>query len=148
MTFEELIIESGIDDIYEIDMKIKGLYADGIIGISKHINSKEKVCVLAEELGHYHTSCGNILDQKELSNRKQEHRARAWGYEKVVSLDRIVDAYKARCSTKEDLLEYLGVTDEYLMESIEYYKRKYGLFYRLDDKYLVTFEPLGVLEQF
>ncbi|PKM69145.1 MAG: ImmA/IrrE family metallo-endopeptidase [Firmicutes bacterium HGW-Firmicutes-2] len=148
MTFEELIIDSGLDDIYEIDMKVKGLYADGIIGISKYISSTEKVCVLAEELGHYYTSSGDILNQKDLSNRKQEHRARAWGYEKVASLNRIVEAYKARCSTKEDLLEYLGITEEFLTESINYYKRRYGLFYRIDDKYVVNFEPFGVLEHF
>ena len=148
MTFEELIIDSGLDNIYEIDMKVKGLYADGIIGISKHISSAEKVCILAEELGHYHTSSGHILDQKELSNRKQEHRARAWGYEKVISLKRIVEAYRARCMTKEDLLEYLGITEEFLLESIEYYKRRYGLSYQLDDKYVVIFEPFGVLEHF
>ena len=32
----------------------------------------EKACVLAEELGHHYTTVGDIIDQKESENRKQE----------------------------------------------------------------------------
>ena len=38
----------------------------------------EKASVLAEELGHYYTTVGNILDQEDAGNRKQEHKARTW----------------------------------------------------------------------
>ena len=31
----------------------------------------EKSCVLAEELGHYHTTYGDILDLDNVNNRKQ-----------------------------------------------------------------------------
>ncbi|MGG1991178.1 hypothetical protein [Brevibacillus brevis] len=83
MTYEELYQEAtqlGID-IYEMPLKprIKGLYSDNIIGINKFIpTSIEKLCVLAEELGHYFTSSGDILDQSKIVNRKQEKRARSW----------------------------------------------------------------------
>lgn len=149
MTYEELMIDSDIDDIYELNMRTKGLYADGIIGISKHIETTtEKACILAEEIGHYHTSHGDILDQTSIANRKQELRARAWGYEKLIPLHMIIEAHKARCHGRLELAEYLGVTEEFLIETIEYYKRKLGLFYRIDKKYIITFEPLGVFEQF
>ena len=46
--------------------------------------SVEKACVLAEELGHHYTTYGNILDQSDTSNRKQELRARAWAYNKQI----------------------------------------------------------------
>lgn len=149
MTYEELIIDSNIDDIYELNMKTKGLYADGVIGISKHIETTtEKACILAEEIGHYHTSHGDILDQKSITNRKQELRARAWAYEKMIPLSSIIKGYQAKCKNRDELAEYLDVTEEFLLETIEYYKRKLGLFYRIDEKYIITFEPLGVFEQF
>ena len=149
MTYEELMIDSNIEDIYELNMKTKGLYADGVIGISKHIETNaEKACILAEEIGHYHTSYGNILDQTSISNRKQELRARAWAYEKMIPLSFIVKGYQAQCKNRDELAEFLGVTEEFLIETIDYYKRKLGLFYRIDEKYIITFEPLGVFEQF
>ena len=38
---------------------IRGLYFDGTIGINRSITTTaERSCVLAEELGHHHTSVG------------------------------------------------------------------------------------------
>lgn len=39
----------------------KGLCKGNKIGIRKDMSSAEKVCVLAEEIGHYKTTVGNIL---------------------------------------------------------------------------------------
>jgi len=147
MTYEELIIESNVSDIYELDMQLKGLYADGVIGISKHISGTEKSCILAEELGHYHTSVGNILDQSNIENRKQERRARAWGYEKKMPLIKIIEAYKARCVCRDDLIEFLNVTDEYLNEALDYYRQKHGLYYQVDN-YVIILDPLVVIDKF
>lgn len=53
--------------------RIKGLYIDGTITLNENLSTtSEKACILAEELGHYYTASGNILDQQE--NRKQELR--------------------------------------------------------------------------
>ena len=87
MTYEELLREESIP-VTEIDMSaiphLKGLYCDGAIGIDKNIETNtEKACVLAEELGHHYTSTGNILDQSSVANRKQEQKARLWGYNKM-----------------------------------------------------------------
>ena len=40
------------------------------IAIRKDMTETEKACVLAEELGHYYTAVGNILDQSSVENRK------------------------------------------------------------------------------
>ena len=57
--------------------RIKGLYCDKTIGINLDIDSsKEKACVLAEEMGYHHTSIGDILDMSDTVNRKQERQAR------------------------------------------------------------------------
>ena len=43
--------------------RIKGLYSDNVIALSKNIKTEnERKCVLAEELGHHYTSSGNIID--------------------------------------------------------------------------------------
>ena len=75
--YEKLIREAEKEDMQVIEIKlskrIKGLYCDNCIAINKDIDTyKEKACVLSEELGHYHTSYGNILDQSCILNRKQE----------------------------------------------------------------------------
>jgi len=152
MVYEKLIREAvhhGLD-ISEKPMTpaMKGLYADGVIWINKNIPTKaEKTCILAEELGHYHTTEGDILDQSKIKNRKQELRARTWAYEKLIPLSSIVQAHKQGFQNRYDLAEYLGVTEEFLDSAIKRYKEKYGLFASVDG-YTVCFEPLGVIEFF
>ena len=48
--------------------------------------SRQKANVLAEELGHYYTSTGDIRDQSTLENRKQERQARLHGYNRLIGL--------------------------------------------------------------
>jgi Zn-dependent peptidase ImmA (M78 family) len=152
MLYDDLIQEAaqhGID-IYEEPLKttIKGLYADNVIWINRHIPTRvEKTCILAEEIGHYHTSVGDIIDQTDVRNRKQEHRARAWAYEKLVPLAKIVQAYHAHVSDRHELAEYLDVTEEFLQAAIDRYREKYGTF-TIVDKHIIYFDPLGVVETF
>lgn len=137
-------------DAFERTMKprIRGLYGDNVIWINKHItNSTEKACVLAEELGHYHTSTGIILDQSKVENRKQERQARKWAYKKLVPLLKIIEAYKAGIQNRYELAEYLEITETFLLEAIARYKEEYGIYTRLGC-YTIYFEPLGVMEIF
>ncbi|MEK4381135.1 ImmA/IrrE family metallo-endopeptidase [Aeribacillus sp. FSL K6-2848] len=152
MTYENLLREAqqhGIDT-YEKPMTptIKGLYSDKVIWINKNIpTNDEKACILAEELGHYHTSSGNILDQSKISNRKQELRARTWAYERLVPLQKIVQAHKSGVRNRYELAEYLGITEDFLVAAIKRYKEKYGLYFSIEN-YTICFEPLGVMELF
>lgn len=58
-------------DFYLGEETLKGFYTDGNIAINTSVNdSREKTCVLAEELGHYYTTTGDILDQSDTMNRK------------------------------------------------------------------------------
>ena len=58
-----------------------GLIRGSRIAIRKDIEAQaEKSCVLAQEIGHYRTSSGNILDQNKVESRKQEYRTRLYGY--------------------------------------------------------------------
>ncbi|NLT94071.1 MAG: ImmA/IrrE family metallo-endopeptidase [Clostridia bacterium] len=147
---ETLLIEAEkecIEVVYlPLKGKIKGLYYDKVIGLNKNLETTaEKCCVLAEELGHYYTTAGNILDQSKIENRKQERRARTLAYQKLVPLDKLVEAYKAGIRTKHELAEYLGVTERFLCDAVKYYKEKYGIYCRVGE-YWICFDPLGIIE--
>ncbi|MCC2248818.1 ImmA/IrrE family metallo-endopeptidase [Virgibacillus sp. AGTR] len=133
-------------EVYERKMKSKGLYSNNIIWINKLLPTyADKLCVLAEEIGHYYTSAGDILDQTKLVNRKQEQLARSWAYEKIVPLSKIVQAHKGNIRNKYELAEFLGVTETFLEHALKRYKEKYGVIVNYG-KYTIAFEPLGVQE--
>lgn len=123
------------------DGRIKG----DRIAIRKNLPTVQKKCVLAEELGHYYTSSGDIIDQSNVSNRKQEYRARCWAYEKLVSLHGIISAYESGCRSAFDMSEYLDVTEEFFIEAMESYRSKYGIC-KIVGNYAIYFEPMGILK--
>lgn len=149
--FEKLCQTASDIDVDIVDYpftsdRFKGLYCDGTIALNQDICAdSEKACILAEELGHHFTTVGNITDQKETENRKQERHARIWAYHKLLSLDDLIDSYKFGCRNKFEIAEHLNVTEDFLVDCLEYYKEKYGLYVR-QDNYLIYFEPLGILE--
>lgn len=123
-----------------------GLIKGNRIAIRKDIPTQaEKSCVLAEELGHYFTSAGNILDQTDIVNRKQEYRARLYGYNLQIGLRGIISAHTAGCRNLYEMADYLHVTEEYLKEALDCYRSKYGEYVKVDN-YMIYFIPsLAVL---
>ncbi|EJW16966.1 ImmA/IrrE family metallo-endopeptidase [Paenibacillus alvei] len=145
MLYDKLLSETRAN-VFEVDMPltIKGLYSDGNIWINKHIETRaEKACVLAEENGHDYTSFGDILNQNTIINRKQELRARQWGYESVVPLESFKRAHQAGIRTRHELAEFLDITEEYLLAAIERYRQRYGLYADMGDHF-IHFDPLGI----
>ena len=152
MTYENLLQEAADENVYVIEdapfqSRADGLIRNDVIGINRTVRqSTQRACVLAEELGHYHTTVGDIIDQSSDSNRKQELRARLWSYNKLIGLHGIISCYKTGCQTAYDMAEHLGVTEEFLHEALQCYRSKYGIYTRFDN-YVVYFEPtLSVLE--
>ena len=151
MTYDNLLIEAECEGAVVKEKNIPGYggrtYGNRI-AIHKDITTSiEKTCVLAEELGHYYTTAGDIRDQSHASNRKQELHARLWGYNQQVGLLGIIKAYKARRTSQEDMAEFLGVTPEYLLEALEQYRSKYSPYIEVDN-YVIFFEPnLAVMEK-
>lgn len=128
--------------------RIKGLYYNNVIALNKNLDTTaEQTCILAEELGHYYTSAGNILDQKQLANRKLERRARAWGYQRLVPLDKLIQAYRKGIKSRHELAEFLEVTEQFLVDVLKYYKEKYGPYRQVGD-YYICFEPLAIIQDF
>lgn len=150
MIYEQLMNEALQNklEVYEEKMssRLKGLYADNIIWINKHLPTRvEKACVLAEELGHHYTTAGDILDQNNIENCKQELKARAWAYERLVPLSKIIQAHYLHITNRYELADFLNVTEEFLEYALDRYKDKYGLFLKLDN-FTIYFDPLYVLE--
>lgn len=151
-TYEKLQDEACEDGIDVIDYtfhsdRIKGLYSKGTVAIRKDMNTTEKACVLAEELGHYYTTVGNILDMNVPANRKQERQARLHGYNRLIGLIGLADAYEHGCQNRYEIAEYLEITEEYLEDCIECYRGKYGE-YKTVEHYIIFFIPhLAVLKK-
>lgn len=144
MNYESLLMEA---DSHQLIVKEKPLKAhDGRIkgkriAIRKTIlTTAEKSCVLAEELGHHYTSAGNILNQSDTMNRKQEYRARLYGYNLKVGLMGIVRAYEKGCRNLYEMAECLDCTETYLVEALKCYRSKYGKFVTVDN-YIIYFIP-------
>lgn len=144
MTYGELLEEASM---YNVHVKEKQMLAhDGLckgnkIAIRKNIPTlKEKACVLAEELGHYHLTVGNILNQSNVSNRKQERLTRYYAYNKQIGIQGIIRAYEAHCKNLFEIADYLDVTESFLNEALTFYRSKYGEYLKLDN-YIIYFEP-------
>jgi Zn-dependent peptidase ImmA (M78 family) len=146
LNYEALIEEA---ELVGITIKERPLKAnDGrIMGekilIRQNMPDCKKACVLAEELGHYYTTVGDISDQSEVSNQKQERTARLWAYNKMITLDKLVAAKDAGCRNGYEIAEYLDVTEDFLYEAIHCYQAKYGKGFQKDD-YLILFEPFNI----
>lgn len=143
--FEKLEDVAYQDDVDVLNYRfesnnIKGLYCDGVIAIREDMTIPEKTCALAEELGHHETSVGNILNMTSAVNRKQERQARLHGYNRLIGLIGLVNAYEHGCQNRFEIAEYLEVTEEFLEKCIECYRNKYGICKRVDN-YVVYFIP-------
>jgi len=141
MGYEELAIEFEEEVmIFERKQVNNGYYCDGVIAIKDSITEVEKNCTLAEELGHYFTTHGNILDQTMIINVKKEIIARRWAFRKLLPLEIFVEAFEKRRLNKYDMIEDLNVTEEFLESCINYYKQKYGAGTKINN-YTIIFEP-------
>ena len=149
MNYEQLLTAADQEGLLVKEQPLTehdGLIRGRRVAIRQKIDTqKEKSCVLAEELGHYYSSSGDILDQSKVENRKQEYRARLYGYNLKIGLTGLIRAYESGCKNLYEMAEYLDATEEYLKEAIDCYKSKYGLCTSIDN-YIIYFEPLAVIK--
>lgn len=104
-------------------------------------NGVYKGCVLAEELGHYATTVGNILSPEATGSGKQELKARRWAHGLLLPISRLYEAQEAGCQSRFEVAEYLSVTEEFLQEALDNYQLIYGKEADIGG-YHVKFEPL------
>lgn len=108
-----------------------------------------KADILAEELGHYYTTVGDIKNQEDAEHRKQERKSRLWAYNRRIGLMGLINAFKAHCSTSYEIASHLEVSEELLLEALDCYRSVYGESGEVVDNYIIKFEPyLQVYEIF
>lgn len=125
----------------------KGRIKNNRIAINKNMSQTEKACVLAEELGHYYTSTGDILDQSDISNQKQEHKARVWAYQKLITFDNLITAFERGCRNRYEVADYLNVTEEFLIESVTVFSQKHGVAYKYKGYTLIFNDGLSIIKE-
>lgn len=125
-----------------------GLYKNNKIALNKNrLNTMaEKTCTLIEELSHHHYNCGDILDDKDITNRKQEYRARLYSYNKLIGFNGLINAYKANCQNAHEFAEYLNVTVEFLYDALECYEAKYGEIMYFDNYMIIFRDGIRIIE--
>ena len=149
MTYEQLLTVADQEGLLVKEHSLinhDGLISGRRIAIRRNIETQAgKSCVLAEEIGHHCTSSGDILDQTDIMNRKQEYRARWYGYNLKIGLTGLIRAYEEGCQNLYEMSECLDVTEEYLRNVINCYHAKYGQ-YTIVDNYVIYFEPFAVMK--
>lgn len=146
MNYEELLNECADENLVIKEKPLQssnGRIYNNRIAIRHDMNTVDKTCTLAEELGHYYTTTGDILDQTNVSNRKQEHRARMWAYEKLLPLQLFILAFKHGCRSIHETAEFLEVSEEFLLECVGAYYSKYGTYLEFNG-YLFIFSETGL----
>ncbi|WP_432362359.1 ImmA/IrrE family metallo-endopeptidase [Sporosarcina sp. UB5] len=149
MTYESLIAQYPhllIKEVKTLPPGLAGLYMDDVVLIDKNRGLYEKHCILAEEIGHYETTYGDITDLQKLTNLKLELLARRWGYEKIVSLDKLIECHELGFKTVEEVCTHLEVTEDYLKTSIAHYYSRFGVSTSYKG-YEIFFDPLYLRKQ-
>ncbi|EMG28272.1 hypothetical protein X560_1008 [Listeria fleischmannii 1991] len=116
--------------------KLPGLYMNGTILIDSKKTDVEKRCLLIEELMHWKYTYGSIIDQKNISNRKQEIFARKRGYEELIPLEDIIHCFYNGFREYFEVAEHLHVTEEFLIQTVAHYREKYGSMYSYKNYYI------------
>lgn len=130
-------LETVIDDvsktlpIYECNLLQNtgryGLYSKGHILIEQRMNDKSKKVVIMEEYLHSKHTIGNILDESDIRNKKQENFVRRKNYELLFSWKSIVTAFNMGFTYYHDVAEYFDLPEDFIREAVEHYKSTHEL---------------------
>lgn len=149
--YEKLIIDAERLGATVIEMDLEGetgYCLNEALFINKNLSEKQKYWILSEEIGHFKTTFGNILNLNDIRNKKLENVARSESIERVCSLVHIVNAIKQGANDRYEIAEYLSITDNFFDEAIKYHRLKNELFCECDGVVLY-FEPnFGVLKNY
>lgn len=145
--YENVLIANDNLDITETSLpsKLSGVTFDDMILIRNNMDRVHKLETLAEEIAHLHITYGDIRDQSKLVNRKYELKARRYAYERLITLQGIVDAFHSGACNLYEIALFFEVSQSYVLDAIEHYKMKFGLSTYCSG-YVIKFEPLQVFE--
>ncbi len=132
--------------IYDANMPegLPGLNVENIIYLNPNVPNHELNSTIAEELGHYLTTVGNIVDQKTNEERKQERKARDVGATLIVSPYDIIECFNEGCQTAQQCAAHLEVTEQTFIDAVTYYSQRFdGIV--TQDNHIIFFKPNGTL---
>ena len=150
-SYEKLLVEAEKLGIKVREAKFEGksgYYCNNKILINSDISECDKYCILAEEIGHHLKTYGDISNQNDLKNKKQEMIARRSGYKLLIEPDDIVHAMKKGCNNKYEIAEYLNISESCFEEIIEDLKKQYGIGVWVGNYYLKLEPYLGLIKDF
>lgn len=94
---------------------------------------------------HHEFALGDIIVQMQFINIKFESFARKRAQELLVSLTRIIDAFKQGYHSLYEMAIFFEILESFEQQCLERYKIKYDLSTLCGD-YLIQFSPLRVFE--
>lgn len=115
-----------------------GVYRNGIIFLEHSLNLTEKKAILIEEYNHFKKTVGIILDENIIENAKQENLARRLTYERLLPLESIITCYYDGFIYYHEVAEHLSISEELLIEAVNYYKATMGIVFHFRN-YMIVF---------
>lgn len=85
--------------------------------------SSEKKVALAHELGHCETGSFYNLNNPLDLRRRHEYRADRWAIRSLIPREELEAAIQSGIREVWDLAEHFGVTDEFMIKAIHYYRQ-------------------------
>lgn len=125
----------------------KGMIHGSIVYLNPQQNYEELNSTVAEEIGHYLTGSGNIIEQDTTEKRKQEQKARDTGATILVTPGDILDCFESGCVSVWECAEHLSITEKTFKAAIKYYARKYNGI-KTENKYTILFNLNGTVSVF
>ena len=92
--------------------------------LSPGLSAAGKLCVLAEEVAHYETAIGDMRTLPPALNHLQEKRALSLAIERLIPFDALARAVHRFVWTKYAAAEHFGVTEEFIEQAVEHYRKK------------------------
>ena len=129
MNYEELLNECADENLVIKEKPLQssnGRIYNNRIAIRHDMNTVDKTCTLAEELGHYYCNALYYLDSDKILKDKCEYRALKWAYSVLVPLQKLKEKIMQGFNLY-DLADYFNVDCEYMNDCIDFYTEKYGI---------------------
>jgi len=148
--YDELLQEAYDRGLYvrETAQEENGTIDGALVTIRKDMSSRLKAAALAEEIEHDKLTVGDIMDVSEESNARQEHKAKASTYNRLIGLDGIVKAYEHGCMSLHDAADFLDVSERILREAVIYYGHKYGQYVKHNGCIIMFIPYLAVMKRY
>lgn len=141
--------------LYNLKSEVKAAYynAASLSGPVIVLNKKRDIMtsyegngLKAHELGHHHSSCGNLLEMPRRLQIKYETMADRWALRRVMPIHQLIAAYIAGARSMEDLSDYLEISPEFIARGLECYEHIYGPELKYNG-IVITWDPFNIKEQ-